>query len=516
MLGLSNHVKPLLVTIALSSCIVILVWVIYCITRFEQISHSIMIRKRHPNLLRIEALFIVLNYLIAYPLMALDWSHLPAFEGTAQQIIARLNITLFPPCTIGGVISLLWRFWHSFYDLKYSSSHKNSEWKYHLDPALVQHDFWLVHKRTFGSPRYTKTPVIAFYCANTAIIVLSYHLTVDTVYICIAHGMTVLPGIVVACVISILWWKIPTFSDDFLIKTELQLICLALLFGAPFAGIIIFYSAIYSQSLIMLGLVFSCIVVVFIISAASLWYVPEQIRQMEIQMDIDSRNRDHSDDHEHGSQHSMCRLQQILCNEEPFKLFMQHLTHEVSTECLLCFVEIVQFELAMKERIEIVDREVIANTINFANTFTRFDAVPKSSLIRKGFEQNLSKYKSKQDVMTVTMEGKMVARKLFEKYIDYGSELVVNISFEERTKLQNLMGDASVWMACNITPAELYVLYDEVALDMYRLMDGAFMRFALKREFKKACSLLDQACTLIKVQYSGGLCTDKGPIDTAN
>eukprot|EP01083_Nonionella_stella_P148391 469549_1 len=126
----------------------------------------------------------------------------------------------------------------------------------------------------------------------------------------------------------------------------------------------------------------------------------------------------------------------------------------------------------MKERFEIVDREVIANKSNFVDRFTRFDAVPKSSLIREGFEQDLSKYGAKQDVMTVVVEGKMVAHKLFEKYIDNGSELVVNISSEERTKLRNLMADESLWMACNITPIELYGLYDEVALDMYRLMKG--------------------------------------------
>eukprot|EP01083_Nonionella_stella_P088044 245141_1 len=418
--------------------------------------------------------------------MALDWSYLPtcAFQAPIQAIISRMNITIYPPFTLGFLVSLSWRFWHIFYDLEYSRSHTNSEWKYHLNRTLVEHNFWLVHKKTFGSPMYTKKPILIFYSVDTILAVLSYHLTVDTHYSSIGHIIAFISHLIPTAVLFVLCWKLPKFTDDFFIQKELRLTALTLLLSTPISAGIVLVGAIVSHEVVLL-LVFNGIFCVSIVIAVSLWYIPNTIRQSEIRK---SENLICNDDFDAPRCYE---LRPILFNKQTFKMFMQHLSKEVSTECLLCFVEIVQLELAMKKRFEIVNRDVISSETH-ANQFEGFDAMTQSSLIRDGFQQSLLKYKP-NDLNLLVMEIKAVAYKLFNKYIDISAELVVNISAEERTRLTSLMGDESTWMMCGILPTELYTLYDDVAMVMYRLMNGSFMRFKRKSVYNQACLILDQS-----------------------
>eukprot|EP01083_Nonionella_stella_P188819 696918_1 len=314
---------------------------------------------------------------------------------------------------------------------------------------------WCIRKH-LGHQCTPKKPILIFYSVDTILAVLSYHLTVDTPYSSIGHIIAFISHSIPSAVLLVLCWKLPKFTDDFFIQKELRLTALTLLLCSAISAGILFVGAIVSHEVVLL-LVFNGILCVSTVTGVSLWYIPNTIRQSgsEIQKSDNLICNDFDA--------PRCyELRQILVYKQTFKMFMQHLSKEVSTECLLCFVEIVQFELAMKKRFEIVNRDVISSETH-ANQFEGFDAMTQSSLIRDGFQQSLLKYKP-NDLNLLVMEIKAVAYKLFNKYIDISAELVVNISAEERTRLTSLMGDESTWMMCGISPTELYTLYDDVAM----------------------------------------------------
>eukprot|EP01084_Bolivina_argentea_P074686 135458_1 len=82
-------------------------------------------------------------------------------------------------------------------------------------------------------------------------------------------------------------------------------------------------------------------------------------------------------------------------------------------------------------------------------------------------------------------EAKAVCLKLYDKYIVPGSELEVNISYETHTLLTNLMSDGQFFMGFNITPHELFSLYDDVVTTMLHLMNAPLARFKKHPLFAK-------------------------------
>eukprot|EP01084_Bolivina_argentea_P317309 550141_1 len=66
---------------------------------------------------------------------------------------ARGNLTEGPIfwCAVWSVLA---RYWLIYYELNYSNSLMNKQWKAHLDPSLISKDFWLRNKSTYGTKKY--------------------------------------------------------------------------------------------------------------------------------------------------------------------------------------------------------------------------------------------------------------------------------------------------------------------------------------------------------------------------
>eukprot|EP01084_Bolivina_argentea_P252158 423188_1 len=143
------RVVAVIVTSFLSICVAAPL-VIFFLKGYIKLSESVMIRKRHPKILRFIAIGMVIWLMIGVPIMTTDWAELDQIQGINKEILRRVNATFYPWFTHGLFLATTWRFWHIYFDLKHSSTQKNSEWKYHLDPNLVQHNFWLTHKKDYG------------------------------------------------------------------------------------------------------------------------------------------------------------------------------------------------------------------------------------------------------------------------------------------------------------------------------------------------------------------------------
>eukprot|EP01084_Bolivina_argentea_P172280 298441_1 len=127
-------------------CFIAAPYAVYHYIKFNKLSHSIMVQKRHPKILKLTGIWIIYCFVLGMPLMAIAWSRSDIFKGDLQTILDVANNLFYSWGTCGVFICTAWRFWHVYFDLKHSSSQKNSEWKYHLDPSLVKHNFWLTHK----------------------------------------------------------------------------------------------------------------------------------------------------------------------------------------------------------------------------------------------------------------------------------------------------------------------------------------------------------------------------------
>eukprot|EP01084_Bolivina_argentea_P290215 498442_1 len=126
----NNTVRTVFVIVQLAFCFISVMYIFYLYKKCFELRDSIMIKKRHFSILQIQVVFIILWLAVAQPLMAVDFAILDQFQGQTQMIFSRLAGGIYPFAILGFFICQAWRFWHIYFDLKYSSSQKNSEWKY--------------------------------------------------------------------------------------------------------------------------------------------------------------------------------------------------------------------------------------------------------------------------------------------------------------------------------------------------------------------------------------------------
>ena len=79
---------------------------------------------------------------------------------------------------------------------------------------------------------------------------------------------------------------------------------------------------------------------------------------------------------------------------------------------------------------------------------------------------------------------KIIAYHLFKKYINPGCEMEINISGISRSEYETLMKDKKEWIEnVEISPRDLLILFDDICLEMYQLMDQSFERFKRSDEY---------------------------------
>eukprot|EP00484_Ammonia_sp_Unknown_P007643 CAMPEP_0197073754 /NCGR_PEP_ID=MMETSP1384-20130603/210766_1 /TAXON_ID=29189 /ORGANISM="Ammonia sp." /LENGTH=359 /DNA_ID=CAMNT_0042512595 /DNA_START=902 /DNA_END=1981 /DNA_ORIENTATION=+ len=119
------------------------------------------------------------------------------------------------------------------------------------------------------------------------------------------------------------------------------------------------------------------------------------------------------------------------------------------------------------------------------------DCVPKSFIVfntkqsdRAGHEHN-GKAETKEEVLA---EFKWKALQLFNKYVYTATDVCpyeINVNYNMRKKLINLMADKEKWMHAAISFDQLYVMFDECCLEMYDLCCHSFKRFKQTAQFAK-------------------------------
>eukprot|EP01084_Bolivina_argentea_P258720 436295_1 len=190
-------------------------------------------------------------------------------------------------------------------------------------------------------------------------------------------------------------------------------------------------------------------------------------------------------------------LKQILTHPKAFDLFTWHLQYEFSIECILSFTEFVQFQELLFQYIQIhKDKD---NDDEFDGRMW-FDDVKLPSNVPKSFivwydsvtlkEKNYMNIDRKDFINIAQYKAYL----LYVKYIDYGSELQINISHKIRSRLRQLFSNTDIngnWMYNdNISLKDLLILFDDICDQLYSLLNSAYDRFQQTTEFEKLRSLV--------------------------
>ncbi|ETO17954.1 hypothetical protein RFI_19352 [Reticulomyxa filosa] len=220
-----------------------------------------------------------------------------------------------------------------------------------------------------------------------------------------------------------------------------------------------------------------------------------------------SRSISHPDD-------KKIRFRDIISNPQTIDIFMKHLSKEF--KLLLSVIEMDQFQQEVRrsyasDKDKIMDNNVWKTRLEKYNV-TLPSNLPQSMIVfdKDGWsERKLSEILSNNTQITLDstnkhlFQYKLVAFRLFHKYIKTGSEFELNISSGERLQFQVLMQNLIEWLSNTYKDSkrvsvigkpvcselDLFLLFDDCITTNRLLMNEPFIRFSITEEFQ-ACEAL--------------------------
>eukprot|EP01084_Bolivina_argentea_P315351 546326_1 len=479
--GLSNGILWLITIINGSSGVIIAPVLYYYLLQFYKKKHKIYIQKRYPKLVVITNSLIICALILVSSLNSVKFvSPLISTNYTVYLLISRILNVISSPFlyTINWLI--LARIWLMFYDLNYANSNMNKKWKSYLDPTLIEKDFWLTNKDKYGSFHYVLKLSIVGSVVFTLFAIITVQFTItknlDSIRIFVIGALHA----IIYLILMIIYCKLPTIIDLFHLKSEVKLLIIIQIVG----WILIFITnAIYKVnnniiSFIGLILRLNCGVVGYMAMAfTSTWWIVKILDNKFSKENSKQPKREKSQ-----------QLQSVLVDEKNFQLFMQHLTREMSTEIMICFIqgfiEMVQFKHLIMSKCELQtfggimssiteEKEIENNEIIFFNfkqcDITKNIAIPKSQIVYSLETNEPNNYFR-------------IAHKLYNKYIKEDVELEINISASLREIYVNKM-DCDVEIFINkmidekLGLIDLFKYFDCIIEEMYCLLTSSLERF---------------------------------------
>eukprot|EP01083_Nonionella_stella_P093740 262820_1 len=471
----SNRVLWLVTVINGCSGILVSPLLLYYLRRFYRRKDELFISIRYPRLVLITCILTVITSIVLSSLNSLILiSPLKHTHHSIHKLVASIQNAV--SCLLLYSINWLFitRVWLMSYDLHYSNSNVNKQWKSHLDPSLIDKDFWLKHKQKCGSITYVSRLTFVANCIFTTLSVVTVHLhigsshaTMNALYV---HA-TLHLGIVI--LLLALYATVRSVLDLFYLKWEIlmhvisKLLAMLCAFGA---------NRMYKledDTLSLIGLVLrmNAGIIAYVTAAfASTWWI---MRKLD-----GTFNDSYS---QHPNHHKSRQLQRILLDAEHFELFVQHLAREFSVETILAFIEMVQFKHIINSKFDVnlgrmdSDIGITSEQTDIYFDFYQCDittnkAIPKSALVYK-----TSTKQSDHDDLKPFVR---IAHGLYHKYIQIGSELEVNISGECRDiYVDEMECGVDVFLDHPMEAIDLFEYFDLCIEEMYCLLATSCARF---------------------------------------
>ena len=286
---------------------------------------------------------------------------------------------IFPFIIYGILWTLVWRYWLVYYDIKFARSTSHSKWKSILNPKNDQQAWFIVNKSTFGNIKWTFIFCIFSWLISSLISFIFHLIACLEIYsqrmaTLLDSGLNILPFIL----LYIIWLKTPKFEDKFWIRYELKITIYAYitLFIWYFLGNII--AALFKMDEFLFNFISSWIVI--IITALFVYLCTRWILNLFVfapnLSDWNSLSASNSRSVTLSNSNiiqqnnggillpkqslsvksisetgSSLKLYELLRNNDGLNCFMDHLIYEFSHECLLSFIEMVQWKTTLNQKI---------------------------------------------------------------------------------------------------------------------------------------------------------------------
>eukprot|EP01083_Nonionella_stella_P083390 230589_1 len=412
---------------------------------------EMLIKKRVPTLVIIIYINAIILLCSGFPLTIVLYWHWDWSSNMSPSFLFSLDILndlLVTPFFYTAAYFIALRYWLIYYNIQHLSSSSNLEWKKYITSSMksLRTELWFIeHMKTIGNPSFMMKRVgVLVAIASCMEIALSllyspFNLIHSNIYAFLNLTIFLIPIVFVI----VMWSKIPLMEDNIGLYKEFKFVAYWWSSIVFMYIICIFQIAFFGEHIATLFFGYLAVLsAVFAVPFRSTFWALRQIADTTPSLDMVHSNCD-----------TKLSLHHILKDHELFHLYMQHLIREFSMECLLAFVEFTQYKVRALEVFKLKD---VGHT--FCITFPK--SVPRSDIV-----YNDDAFKIK-------------CHKLYLKYIEDTAEFEINIGWQDRLKLTQLMGDRDRWMSSNVTQMELFQMFDEPMKEMYKLMDYAKIRFA--------------------------------------
>ena len=506
-----DKTRLILCTVVTVMSVVIYIILMIGNLQFKEIMPLIIVKKRYPRIVLLESMLSIIVMFFYIPLYAAVIFQLQILSKY-QKYITFAAFSFYPICH-GIILCEVCRLWLICYDLNYSYSSKNSVWKSQINQKFDSKNWWLKNRNSFGNYEYiTKRGFIYAMCTGVTSMILYQMYGLQQWNHIIDLSLYTIPLIFL---LYAYYAKCPKITkDNFFFQLEFKSsICIYLttLVIYILAAITFIFDPFIAKTIILIDAVFAFS---FVSILSTLW-IPRKILSKIEWLDELHNGPYHKNDAKHNANNIGNRtnnLLNIFSDNQGLELFALHLNHEFSLECLLAFIEMMQFkqyfnEIYFKKRRDYVKLE--GHRIRFAFTETslksaivyetcRFsipqhdDSTPNTDGTMEKNTNNHKNMEKKSNKNRVTKGGlvikkfKLIAYLLYKKYIREYSELEINLSSMYRLEYNTLMSDKKEWIdSVELSPKDLLVLFDDVCLEMFKLMDHSFGRFKRSKEYKK-------------------------------
>eukprot|EP01084_Bolivina_argentea_P269505 458060_1 len=464
---------------------------VFFITKYILRRNNIILRKRYGTIAIYQNIWLLI--------MIFSGMTIPCYFKDVSIIHFHL-FYLFVVSGYGLLYSLLTRLWAYFYDIKYDQIVNEHSWSYMLNgsnntqdamyDAIDQSNCFLKYKFVGNTKIVSKICVFFWFISCLVVLFLlppwDYSRNQDTTsnkyQIWLVINMTlclILTAFPIIAIITIVC-KTPKFYDHLFIRQEFKLILtLCAVFWSIAILALIFLLIIESVTVInFVGTTvwFLICTVFFIMVLVSTRVV---LKSVKIYLEYD--------DNKNNSEQNVSQrftLDKVLKDTVLFHEFVSHLRHEFSVENILAFYEMIYF------------RQYISDCYS--------NQIKQTNDIVWQFSEQLSKpkttYKTNEnDEMIIVSydELKDIAYYLFTQYIQNGTELEINLPHSMNHGFHLLMHNYEDWKnktEQEISVNDLYILYTDTIIELYRLLRHSFHRFN-PSNLKKAFSHISLSCT---------------------
>ena len=377
---------------------------------------------------------------------------------------------VFYPFGHGVIFCEICRLWLICYDINYLHSSLNNGWKSQINAKICSKNWWLKHRKTFGNYDYITRRFLIYGISSGLTILALYQIYGLQDWIALIDGVLYLIPLIF---LMFMYCKCPKITkDDFYFQLEFKtsmIFFIIVLVTYFISGGVAVFDAFFAQIIqwIVGFIAFS------FVSILSTLYIPRLIRS---QKQWNDENLEMNTIGAH-TQH----LEKIFAKQRKFEAFALHLNNEFSLECLLSFIEMIQFKQYFDQIYNgNVNDEIIVEDLKVKFDFGKEQL--RSSIV---FETVSVKFENNDTEKLRSF--KVIAHELYRKYINPGCELEVNISGISRSEYETLMHDKQEWVHnVDISSDDLYALFDDICLEMYQLMDQSFERFRRSDEYSSS------------------------------